>query len=286
MPQSFFQRGLTSEFAARYLLVDVSDIAETARQKHKLKKRASVLMAESIAASALMASQIKGKERLTIQIQGERPKFSFICDINADGGVRSRISPSTTPHPKDRAIKGLMLAIKHNDKKELYRGITPIEHQPIDQALQRHLQQSSQVDVVVRIVITLRENGKIARAIGVLLERLPPAKDLPALNTTQFNERYLPIHNLQIDNFIKQIDEKKLLGQDLHDMETRNLSWQCKCSVEQIRAMLFSLGSQELEAIIVEQGQAKVNCHFCNTDYIIAKPELQKMILQHERNYN
>ena len=286
MPQSFFQRGMTSEFAARYLLVDVSDIAETARQKHNLKTRAGLLMAEALAASALMASQIKGKERLTIQIQAERPKFSFICDINADGGVRSRLAPSTTPHPKDRAIKGLMLAIKHNEQKELYRGITPIDHQPVDRALQIHLQQSSQVDVIIRIVVQQQENGHISRAIGILVERLPPAKDLPALNTEQFEQRYQAVFDLKIEEFIQQIDEKKLLGQELYDMETRMLSWQCKCSEEQIRAMLFSLGPQEIELIIAEQGEAKVNCHFCNTDYIITKPELQKMLLQHERNYN
>ena len=79
MSGTYIQRGMTSQFAARYLLADVSELAETARNKHELTPKAGRLMAESMAASVLMSSQIKGTERLTIQIEGNRPKFAFIC---------------------------------------------------------------------------------------------------------------------------------------------------------------------------------------------------------------
>ena len=78
---NLLQRGMTSQFAARYLLVEVSEVAELTRQKHQLSPKIACLAAESIAASALMAAQIKGEERLTIQIQSEKPKFSFFCDL-------------------------------------------------------------------------------------------------------------------------------------------------------------------------------------------------------------
>ena len=286
MSATYIQRGMTSQFAARYLLADVSELAETAKKKHQLTAKAGKLIAESIAASVLMSSQIKGKERLTIQIEGSRPKFAFICDISADGSVRAKLSPQNALRPKDGAINGLMLAIKHNDRKELYRGITPIEHSKIDSALEAHLRNSSQIDVAVRIIVDQDEQGVINRAIGILIERLPPAKDLPALNSDEFNERYSPLRKMKVKELIEEIDRSNVIGQDLHDMETRKLFWKCTCSEAQIRSMLFSLGPDELREIINEEGDAKVNCHFCNTNYVVGTAELEELITQHQENYN
>jgi molecular chaperone Hsp33 len=47
-----------------------------------------------------------------------------------------------------------------------------------------------------------------------------------------------------------------------------------------VRAILRAMGDEEIRAILEEQGQASVNCHFCNTDYVVPGPELEELLLE------
>ena len=49
---------------------------------------------------------------------------------------------------KAQGIEGMLLAIKANAHKELYRGMTALDGQRIEAALSDHLGQSDQVDVL------------------------------------------------------------------------------------------------------------------------------------------
>ena len=140
MQENCFIRGLTAQFAVRYLLVESTEIAQIAQQKHNLSRGAAIICGEAICASILLASQIKGDERLTVQLQAENPNINFICDIDAKGRVRAKISPSNLRRAPEK-LNGAILVIKHNASKELYRGVTMIEDKSIGRALLHHLQQ-------------------------------------------------------------------------------------------------------------------------------------------------
>ena len=274
-------RGMTSEFAARYLLADVTDVAEETRKCHGLKRTAGRLAAEAVAASALLSSQIKGEERLTVQLQAENPRLAFLCDIRADGCMRARMQPYNAKSTPGGVIDGIFLVIKHNAQRELYRGITEINGQSMDKGLQAHLTESSQVDTVVRIAVQQAVSGEIVRAIGLLVERLPPAPDLPFLDTESFLERYSKLHECHAKVLVEELETCTLLGQEMHEMEKRPVQWRCRCSRSRITAMLYSLGAAELRGILTELGQAEVTCDFCSKPYVVGGDELRKLIDQH-----
>jgi molecular chaperone Hsp33 len=279
--QNSISRGMTSEFAARYLLADVTEVAEETRKRHGLLKGAGRLSAEAVAASALLSSQIKGEERLTVQLQAEDPRLAFLCDIRADGYMRARLQPFNAKRKPGGAIDGIFLVIKHNAQKELYRGITELSSLPIDKGLQTHLTESSQVDTVVRIAVQHSSNGEIRRAVGLLVERLPKAPDLPYLDREAFFSRYSELHSCKAKELMKELESGKLLGSKLHQMEQRDVRWQCRCSKSRITSMLFSLGAKEMQGIFDELGQAEVTCDFCGQPYIVDGEELRKLIGQH-----
>ena len=62
-------------------------------------------------------------------------------------------------------------------------------------------------------------------------------------------------------------------------MHQSPLHFQCSCSRSRLGAILRSMGSEELEALIV-QGQAEAICHFCNEKYLFDRDELRNMWLE------
>lgn len=275
MDIDYFERGLTVDFAVRYMMVDCTSIAQKAHERHELHGASPRICTEGILASYLLASQIKGEEKLTIQILSQNPKLSFMSDINAQGELRAKFSPANLPISTSE-LDGVLVVIKHNKQKELYRGVTNIENCNIAQALHYNLTQSAQVDTITQFFISY-DGDQINRACGIILERLPPTQDLPFLNTEQFFERY---HNLTEQEVWEGLAQKKLRNSVLHDLSKKTISWQCRCSRSKVKSMLFSLGKKELEGILTDIGFAEVTCHFCNEKVTIDSSALQELINQ------
>jgi molecular chaperone Hsp33 len=54
--------------------------------------------------------------------------------------------------------------------------------------------------------------------------------------------------------------------------------FKCQCSRERVEQTLISLGLGELEAILLEDGNAEVVCQFCNEPYVFEGEQLQELI--------
>jgi molecular chaperone Hsp33 len=66
-------------------------------------------------------------------------------------------------------------------------------------------------------------------------------------------------------------------GIPYHVLGKRNLFLRCTCSRERIERVLISLGSEELQRIIAEQGQTDVTCEFCRSNYHFTRKELEDL---------
>ena len=54
----------------------------------------------------------------------------------------------------------------------------------------------------------------------------------------------------------------------------------CTCSRERVSGMLRSLGRDEIESIIAEQGQVEVGCDFCGAQYRFDPVDAAQVFLQ------
>ena len=61
-------------------------------------------------------------------------------------------------------------------------------------------------------------------------------------------------------------------------LETRDIRWECDCSRERIEQVLMTIGREDLQEIIEEDGQAELQCHFCLKKYQFNKEELQEIL--------
>ena len=272
-------RGILGDGVARLFAIDVTAVAEQCRQLHKLRGDAVTLAAEAVVASAILACQIKGEERVSMQLQCSRPECAFISDVDSTGGLRARFTPDVVFISDDTGIDGMLLAIKSLPGQELYRGITEIKTEDILSALNRHMGASAQVDNILNISVEIAEDGAVTHAGGIFIERLPaePGRELEA--SAEFVVAFDPIRETPVAETMRTIQTNSLQGYAVSILEEQPVAWRCSCGQERVEAILSSLPVEELTAMLEEDGQAEVICHFCNIPYQVDAVRLEQLII-------
>ena len=65
---------------------------------------------------------------------------------------------------------------------------------------------------------------------------------------------------------------------DVEILETSPVEYRCYCSRERVERALISLGTEELEKILEEQGGCELTCQFCDKVHTFTAQELQTLI--------
>ncbi|HIC86248.1 MAG TPA: Hsp33 family molecular chaperone HslO, partial [Desulfobacterales bacterium] len=60
-------------------------------------------------------------------------------------------------------------------------------------------------------------------------------------------------------------------------LEEKEIAFKCNCSRERVEAALISLGMEELERLVVEEGGAQVKCEFCKALYEFDEKDLKAL---------
>jgi len=61
-------------------------------------------------------------------------------------------------------------------------------------------------------------------------------------------------------------------------LEEREIKWDCDCSRERIEQALMTIGEEDLQQILDEDGQAELQCQFCLKKYQFDRPQLQAIL--------
>jgi len=276
-PEGRFVSALACEGRVRVMVVSAAGPAEELRQRHGLSGHAAAVAAEGLVASLLLSAHVKGEERLTVNVRAQRPDFAFLADVNGDGTLRARFTPARfgplvgtlTP-----TFSGIMSVLKSLGPKELYKGVAEVKRERFAGALQRYLTSSQQVDGRVRIQAELDEAGRVVFAAGLLVERLP---DFPP---EEFAERFNDTLGGDFRDIMDDFAFGQLAGGPVEVLGGRAVRYACTCSQERVVGMLKALGHAEVASILAEQGRAEINCHYCNTDYVVDAEGLGAILLE------
>ena len=79
---------------------------------------------------------------------------------------------------------------------------------------------------------------------------------------------------------IEEIMGVALSGFDFHFTDKKDIGYSCNCSRERVRKVLKSVGADEIEAIIKEDGKAELDCHFCDNKYQFDLDELNDILTE------
>ncbi|MFT5934845.1 MAG: molecular chaperone Hsp33 [Hydrogenophaga sp.] len=259
----------------------------------------SELLGEMVAAATLMQANIKFNGALILQIQGDGPVKLAVAEVQPDlslratATVKGEVAANAPLSQMVNLTNQGRCAITLDPKDRLpgqqpYQGVVPLfddrreKIEKLSEVIEHYMLQSEQLDT--RLV--LAANDKVAA--GLLIQRLPMQGEanLSGGGAIRRDEDEIGLNEdyNRIAILAASLKREELLELDA-DTVLRRLFWEedlrrfeplagaqgprfaCSCSRERVSSMLNSLGREEIESILAEQGQVEVGCDFCGAQY-------------------
>ena len=267
-----------------------TDLVNQASHLHGTSRTASAALGRALTGALLMGALMKRGQRVALKFEGNGPLKKIIAEADQNGTVRGFVAVPDAEVPlQDEKLnvagalggEGLLTVAKDLGLKEPYRGIVKLLTGEIAEDIAYYFVESEQVPTAVGLGVFVRTDGEVSAAGGFLIQSLPPSEDRIVERLVE-NIRKIPSVTdlLREGKTPEDMLDMIFSGIPQHFLEKRNLFFRCSCSRERIERVLISLGNQELERIISEQGETDVTCEFCQTRYHFTREELE--VLQGE----
>lgn len=281
--------GVTSDYSTRIYVAITTDMVEDARTRHNTTPLATAGLGRVLTAGSIMGKMMKNEtDKLTVSFKGDGIVENILAVAWNNGNVKAYTSnpDAVLPPRADGKIDvggslgaGKVTVIRDLGLKEPFVGQSELVTGEIAEDLAMYYMTSEQQPSVISLGVSFdKENGKVAAAGGIFIQPLPNASD-EVLDKIETSIRVLlPVSQLIEEGMTgPEIMEMALNQFEVQITEESEVEYKCDCSRERIEGALVSVGKEELQAIIEEDGQAELHCHFCNTFYKFSREELEEI---------
>lgn len=254
-------------------VLETTRLVNDAVKIHNLSDASAEILGGFLTAAAYMAGCLKS-ERGAVSLTVKSGDGSATVSVSGDckGHIRGYIEGG------EGGIKGGTLTVIKDDG--FYRpfvGTCELKSPSVSENLMQYFHISEQIPTAVAIGVKV-EGGVCKAAGGVIMQLLPGTSEE---NMDRAEERMQAFVNAA--DVVERFGADGIMSEYFSD-ETENAGvyltfpeYKCNCSRAKITDVITSLGKKELENIIAEEGQVKVHCHYCNTDYIFTQKDIDKL---------
>ncbi len=246
---------------------------------HRYPSPVRKVLGEMVAAAALLATSIKFNGALIMQVYGDGPLQLLVVECQSDLSLRATAKVRDEPIADDIQLQDLLnrggggrfaITLDPNDPmpgQRPYQGIVPLEGDSVAEVLQTYMRQSEQLETRLWLA-----SGSQS-ASGLLLQRLPDSGGLMAETTDEdvWSRLIALASTVSSDELLGlapgHLLERLFWQESLVQHAHLTPRFACTCSRERIAKMLISLGRDEVDSIIAEQGSVTVTCEFCGRKY-------------------
>jgi len=277
-------RLLTLDGAIRVSVAETTLLVEEVHQRQQTDPTATVAVGRLATAAALMGSLLKGDQRIGLTIEGNGPLQRIQAEADAHGHVRATVKvPLAGLPPRDGRFDvagavghaGFLHVIKDLDLKEPYRGMVQLVSSEIAEDLAYYFTTSEQTPSSVALGVELGQQAEVTAAGGFLMQLMPDAEEAMADRLADRLAALPPTTTMLRQGLSPAAIAGRLLEDfPYRELGTTPLAFACNCSQQQIRALLRTLGAEELDRIIEELGEALVTCEYCKESYLVDLPAL------------
>jgi molecular chaperone Hsp33 len=279
---------LLADAHVRGVLINGTRMINEMRWNHELGLLETLVLGHAYLSAALMSANLKGNDRLGLQVECSGPIKGLVVEANAFGEVRGYLK--NVPIPIDKPLEsfnlspffgaGFLSVTKYlEDAKQPFTGQVMLEHGSLAKDLTVYFEKSEQIRTAVVLSIVPDEQGEIVGAGGLFLQVLPGADD-QVLKILEERLGHLPSLGgiVNEDGFPKAWLEKILPEFDPHLLEHRGVEFMCHCSRKKIKQMLAMLDIRDLEEMAANGPfPIQIRCHHCNTSYDFSQIQMRKV---------
>lgn len=290
-------RCITSDGAVMAAAVDASDIAFTAQRLHNTTPVGTAALGRLLCAGSLMGANLKqSKATINLSVKGDGPLGSVFVVGDSDGNVRGYVSnpDCETEYYNNGKINvaagvgryGTLVVIRDYGQGEPYIGQVPLVSGEIAEDITNYYATSEQIPTVCGLgVLVDKEDSKVLLAGGFLIQLLPGADDSTIDRIEKNISELEPVTTMLAKGFsILDICKKALDGFEVEVLDESEIHYVCSCSREKLENYFAGLPDDELSGFLDENGVCKVNCRFCNKEYIFTENDMNSIIKSRKKN--
>ena len=283
-------RVLAKNAPVKASVITARDMVERARQIHRTLPVATAALGRTLMAASMMGNQLKEDNgSVTLRIKGDGPLGGITAVADSAGNARGYVVNPAVDLPLKGPAKldvgsavgrdGSLTVIKDLNLKEPYVGTVPLVSGEIAEDITSYFAESEQIPTACALGVLVDVDQSVLCAGGYLIQLLPGADDAAISAIERGIARVGPV----TEALRGGLDARGLVEQVLSEFELEELSaepveYRCYCSRDRVTRALISMGREELEALIHEQGRAELTCQFCDKVYHYTKEELEGLL--------
>ncbi|QQE79429.1 Hsp33 family molecular chaperone HslO [Alicyclobacillus sp. SO9] len=277
-------RAVSSDGTVRVFTCVTTNLVNELQRRHGSWPVATAALGRTASIAGMMGLQMKGDERLTVQIKGDGPLGTIMVDADSQGFVRGYVQNPHVHLPNNRKGKlnvgggvgeGLLYVMRDMGLKDVYRGSSELQSGEIADDFTYYFAISEQTPSSVGAGVLVDTDNSVIVAGGFIIQLMPGHTEATIEKVERAVESMPSVTDLLRD--IPTPLPHHLLERLLPDaqiLEEHPLAFRCQCSRSKVENTLRSLGVAEINSMLEENGEAEVICHFCNEAYHFDGSEL------------
>lgn len=279
-------KGIEANGRFKISVVKTTDVVQTAKENHGLSMLNTVLLGRTLTAAMLLASELKGEERIKITLEGNGPVGVLVAEANRVGEIRgySQNPAAELDYSKpDISIGegigiGLLTVSKilYNEAEPRTSTIQIVEGDILSD-MAHYMIQSEQVLSAFLLDVSLKDNGDVNQAGGILIQRLPEAEE-SVMKKLQKTVKELPPVSKMLENgeYIDSIMKKACKPFTVRELDRQPVHFFCRCSADRFKNALSLLSYEDLKELKGEDQE--MVCHYCGTRHTVSEEEIYSIV--------
>lgn len=289
-------RAITADGMVQATAVSTRYLTERARQIHKTLPVATAALGRLLAAASMMGNALKDNgASVSLQVKGGGALGTLLAVSDNQGNVRGTVDMPMVDLPlrEDGKLNvgaavgtdGTLTVIRDLNMKDPYVGSVALLSGEIADDLASYFVESEQIPSAVGLGVLVDRDQSVKAAGGYLIQLLPGAGE----DVIGKVEGGVLAAGSVTSILAKNDDPEAMLRTLLSDfqveiLEKSPVEYRCTCSRERMERALISLGPEELQNLIDEQGEADLTCQFCDRKQHFSREELLNMLGKMRKN--
>lgn len=286
----FVQTFQIEDLNIRGRLVRLDHTYNEAVAQHTYPPTIKRLVGETMVLTSVLASALKYDGVFTLQVQGDGPASLIMADMTSDGAMRayakvkegvSEADIAGGSIPQTLGAGRMAFTVDQGPDTDRYQGITELTGATLAECAHSYFRQSEQLETAIAITADAGGNDIRARAAGLMVQRLPSARD-GEQEEEDWRRAVVLMSSITPEELLDPaLSAPKLLYRLYHEdgvrlYEQRRLRHECRCSEDRVSRTLRSFPRSEIDDM-AEDGLITVTCEFCRTDYVYNTVRLDEL---------
>jgi len=272
----------------RAVMVNGTRMINEMRANHELGILETLVLGRAYLGAVLMAGNLKGEDRIGIQIDCSGPIRGLSVEANAFGEVRGYLKNAAIPiHAPLESFDlspffgaGVLSVTRFvEDAKQPFTGKVALQYGNLAKDLAYYYLTSEQIPTAFNLSIQYDSQGEVVGAGGLLLQTLPGVRDSVVADLENL-VRNLPSLGQE---FSRPREAEDIIREVFADhrpriLDSRRIEFFCRCNKDRVYKILMMLPLDELQDL-AENGPfpVEMRCHHCSTRYHFDPEEIRRI---------